>query len=178
MATASNPTDNGQCDPCLQYTPSGLPLNSDKPFPTIKKILSHISNWEDGMKEALLPTTYIIRALKACSLLGVPLPKQHVSSTPSAWAFKWFIDVANTDAAILHHNTKNLQITNVHLRRHLCGISHRIHQFRILLSVGILPLCVSRRLPFQILLSQSLISLQQRRHCKYPVMDLLALPGR
>ena len=73
--TAYNATDNGQIYPCLHYAPSALSLNGDKHFPTIKRFLSLMSKGVDGRYEALLPTTYILRALEARSLLGGPYSK-------------------------------------------------------------------------------------------------------
>ena len=46
-AAASHATDNGQRDPHLWYNPSSLPLNGSKPFPMLKKIISHMSKYSD-----------------------------------------------------------------------------------------------------------------------------------
>ena len=143
MATASNPTDNCQCDLCLQYTPSGLPLNGAKHLHMIKKLLSHISKWAERRDEAILPTTYILRALEACYLLGGP-------SSKAACIFDVIylvLQMIYRCSKYCHDNPtsqykKICKVPNVNLRRHLRGLSHHTHQFLLLLYVGILPLCV------------------------------------
>ena len=64
---ASHATNDGWREPCLWYTPSGLPLNGSKPFPMLKKLLSHISKWEGKRYVDLLITTSILRYIEACS---------------------------------------------------------------------------------------------------------------
>ena len=145
----------------------------------IKKFLSLISKGADGRDEAILPTTYILRALEACYLLGGP-------SSKAACIFDVIylvLQMIYRCSKYCHDNPtsqykKICKVPNVNLRRHLCGLSHHTHQFLLLLYVGILPLCVLCWLPFQSLLSKILISIWQRRHWKYPVMDLMTLPGR
>ena len=109
---------------------------------------------------------------------GFPLPKLHVSSTPSTWSFKWVLDVANNVAAIIHHNPKILQSPNVRLHRHLCRIYCRLHQFWLLISVLILPIFVSCQHICQSHFSQSLILLWKRRHQESPGTDPPPLPIR
>ena len=104
---ASHATNNGQCDPRLGYTLSSLPPDDSKPFPILKKLLSHMSKWTDGRDEALPLTTDILRYIEVCSLSGVPLPMRHVSSTPFAWVFKQVLGVANNAGGILFQNPKN-----------------------------------------------------------------------
>ena len=141
--TAYNATDNGQIYPCLHYAPSALSLNGAKHFPMIKKFLSLMSKGADGRDEAILPTTYILRDLEACYLLGGP-------SSKAACIF----DVIYLVLQMIYRCSKYCRdnptsqykkickVPNVNLRRHLRGLSHRIHQFLLLLYVGILPLCV------------------------------------
>ena len=68
----SHAINNGQRDPRLQYTPSGLPRYSSKPLPMLKKLLSHISKWLDRRDEAVPLTTAILRALESFSYPGGP----------------------------------------------------------------------------------------------------------
>ena len=82
--SASHTTDNGQFYPIIWYTPNVLPFNSAKPFPILKKFISHMSKWSDGMDEYIRLATTILRDLEACSSSGFPLLKRHVSLTPSA----------------------------------------------------------------------------------------------
>ena len=64
-AAASHATNKGQRDPRLQYTPYSLPLDGAKPFPMLRKLISHMSKWSDGRYEALPLTTAILGALEA-----------------------------------------------------------------------------------------------------------------
>ena len=67
---ASHATNNGQCDTCIRYTPSVLPLDGAKPFLVLQKLLSRMSKWKDGREDFLLLTTAILVNLEACSSSG------------------------------------------------------------------------------------------------------------
>ena len=69
-SSTSHTTNNGQREPRLRYTLSGLPLDGAKHFLVFKKLLSQMSKWEDGRDEALPITTAIFGALKYWSSLG------------------------------------------------------------------------------------------------------------
>ena len=72
-AAAYHATDNGQLDLRLRYTPSGLPLDSAKPFPILRQILSHISNWADVRYEDLPLNTANPQRSRSSFLIGESL---------------------------------------------------------------------------------------------------------
>ena len=147
-------------------------------FPDAQKLISPVSKWAGEKDEALLITTYILWALEASSSSGVPLLKRHVSFTPSDWAFKQVLDVENCATEILHHNPKNsansqcppTQAPSRDIPFHLTIMTSPFFQ-------NTSTLCL-RQPPCQSHLSQSFISLWQRRHQKYPGTDLPLLSSR
>ena len=107
MAEASHATDNGQRDPVSNTLPPAYP--SKDPNLSLCSKNSFLSVQVVRRKVQVPPAHNSYPHISRISLLvrGFPLLKQHVSPEPSSWAFKQDLNVANTAAAILHHNPTN-----------------------------------------------------------------------
>ena len=63
-APASHAANNGQREPCPQCARSVLPLEGAKPFYMLKKLFSHMSEWEDRRYKDLPLMADILRSLE------------------------------------------------------------------------------------------------------------------